>query len=79
MKTSLNGLPAERGVSSKTSECLGGGGGALEGKEALQGVPAVPREWLVVSNYFRGVFMSISHMPFCFRNTKQLEIGFQTL
>lgn len=41
--------------------------------------PAVPRGRLIVPNYFLRVFMSTSHMPFCFRNTKQLEMGLQTL
>lgn len=42
---------------------LGMGGG-------LPGCPAVPRERLAVPDYFLRLFMSTSHMPFCFRSTK---------
>lgn len=45
---------------------------------SLRSYPAVPRKRLIVPNYFLRVFMSTSQMPFGFRNTKQIEIGFQT-
>ena len=39
--------------------------------------PTAPCERLLVPNYFPRLFMSTSHMPFRFRNTKQLEMGFR--
>lgn len=67
------------GVSGKTVECLGAGQESWDREEAsLMSCPAVPRKRLVVPNYFLRVFMSTSHMPFCFRSTKQIEMGSQT-
>lgn len=66
-------------MSGKTAECLGVGARELGREEAsLRSYPAVPRKRLIVPNYFLRVFMSTSQMPFGFRNTKQIEIGFQT-
>lgn len=44
----------------------------------LLSCPPVPRKRPIVPNYFLRVFMSSSHMPFGFRSTKQIEMGFQT-
>lgn len=65
------------GVSGKTSEGLGGGRRAGRGG-GLAHCRAVPRGGLAAPNYFWRVFTSTSQMPFCFRSTKQLEMGFQT-
>lgn len=55
----------------KTSEWLG------EGQESWEGADAsLPHSERLSRNYFPQVFKSTSHMPFCFRNTKQLEMGF---
>lgn len=54
--------------------CVGKGNG-----EVVANCPAVLNERLVVPNYFLRVFTSTSHMPFCPKNTKQLEVGLQIL
>lgn len=63
-------------MSGKTCECLGGEQESRERAEASQAsCPVMPRERLLVPNYFPRVFMNISHNAILLQEHKAIRNG----